>query len=86
MPDKPSLSKWADIIPTGAVVIICGIGAITVLFQSLVVACAVGIVGIAIGVATLRMDVEKTDKLLATIGMILALVPVIYAIVIFVKR
>jgi len=32
------------------------------------------------------MDVEKTDKLLATIGMILALAPLIYAIVIFVKR
>jgi hypothetical protein len=84
MTDKPSLSKWADIIPTGTVVIICGIGAITILFQSLVIACGVGIVGIAIGVATLRMDVEKTDKLIATIGMILALVPLIYTIVIFV--
>jgi len=46
----------------------------------------VGIVGIAIGIAMLRMDVEKTDKLLATIGMTLALAPLIYAIVIFVKR
>jgi hypothetical protein len=86
MPDKPSLFKWADIIPTGPVVIICGIGAITVLFQSLVIACAVGIIGIAIGLATLRMDVEKTDKLLATIGIILALAPLIYSTVIFVQR
>jgi len=54
MCNKPPLSKWADIIPTGTVVIICGIGAITGLFQNLVIACVVGIVGIAIGILVKR--------------------------------
>jgi hypothetical protein len=86
MPNKPPLSKLVEIIPTGTVAIICGIGAIRTLFQNLVIACAVGIVGIAIGIATLRIDVEKSDKFLAMIGIILSLVPIIYAIVILVKK
>jgi hypothetical protein len=86
MRNKPPLSKWADVIPIGTVVIICGIGAITVLFQNLVMACIVGIIGIAIAVAALRIDVEKSDKLLVGIGIVLSLAPIIHAIVILVKR
>jgi hypothetical protein len=86
MRNKPPLSKWADVILIGTVVIICGKGAITVLFQNLVMACVVAIIGIAIGVAALRIDVEKSDKLLVGIGIVLSLAPIIYAIVILVKR
>jgi hypothetical protein len=86
MPNRPPLSKWMDIVPTGTVVIICGISAITILFQNLMIACLVGISGVAIGIATLRIDVEKSDKLFAKIGVILSLVPIIYAIVILVKK
>jgi hypothetical protein len=50
----------------------------------LVIACIAGIVGIIIGIATLRMQVEKLDKIFAMIGIILSLVPMIYAIVILV--
>jgi hypothetical protein len=49
-------------------------------------ACVVAIIGIAIGVAALRIDVEKSDKLLVGIGIVLSLAPIIYAIVILVKR
>ena len=81
MPNGSPSSKWADIISTGPVVIICGIAAIASLFQNLIIA---GIVGIIIGIATLRMQVEKLDKIFAMIGIILSLVPMIYAIVILV--
>ena len=86
MPNKSPLSKWTDIIPTGTVVIICGIGAITTLFQNLVIGCIMGMAGTAIGTATLRTDAEKLDKILAMIGVILSFVPMIYAIVILVKK
>jgi len=41
---------------------ICGIGALATLSQHL------DVVGIAIGIATLRMHVEKWDKIFAAIG------------------
>ena len=84
MPNGSPSSKRADIISTGPVVIICGIAAIASLFQNLIIACIAGIVGIIIGIATLRMQVEKLDKIFAMIGIILSLVPMIYAIVILV--
>ena len=73
-------------IPMGPVVIICGIGAITVLFQDLVIACVVGMVGIIIGIATLRIDVEKLDKYLAGFGIVLCLVPIIYVMAILARN
>ena len=86
MPDKSTFSKGIDMIPIGPIVIICGISAITILFQNLVIACVVGIVGIAIGIATLRIDVEKLDKYLVRIGIVLCLVPIIYAICVLAKN
>ena len=82
MPNKSQSSKFAEIIPTGTVAIICGIGAITTLFQNLVIACIVGIVGIA----TLRMQVEKLDKIFAMIGINLSFIPIIYMLIILVKK
>jgi hypothetical protein len=84
MPNGSPSSKWVDIISTGPVVIICGIAAIASLFQNLVNTCIAGIVGIIIGIATLRMQVEKLDKIFAMMGIILSLVPMIYAIVVLV--
>ncbi len=78
--------KFAETIPIGIVAIICGIGAITILFQNLIIACLMWIVGIAIGIAKLRVHTEKLDKISAIIGIILCLVPIIYAIVILVKK
>jgi hypothetical protein len=58
MRNKPPFSKWADVIPTDTVVIICGLGAITVLFQNLVIACVVGIGEIAIGILVRDKNLE----------------------------
>ena len=86
MPDKPQLPKFAEIIPTGTVAIICGVGSIRILFQNLVIACVVGIVGIAIGFATLKMKAEKLDKIFAVIGIRDKVIPIIYTLVILVKK
>ncbi|MCI0551782.1 MAG: hypothetical protein L0287_12580 [Anaerolineae bacterium] len=84
MPNKPPSSKFAEIIPTGVVAIICGIVAVSVLFQNLIIACLVGTIGIVVGIATLRLQVEKLDKIFAVIGINLSFVPMIYAVAIFV--
>jgi hypothetical protein len=86
MPNRTPLVRWADIIPIGPIVIICGISALTILFQNLVIACLVGLAGVAIGIAALRIDTKESDKLFAMIGIILSLVPIIYAAVILVQK
>jgi hypothetical protein len=68
------------------VIIICGTGAITILFQNLVVAYVVGITGIAAGIATLGIGVEKLDKFLAMTEIILSVIPIFYAAVILVRK
>ncbi len=86
MSSKPPSSKFAQTIPIGTVVIICGIGALTFLFQNLVIACLLGILGMIIGVATLKIHTEKLNKIFAMIGIILSLTPMIHAIVILIKK
>ena len=61
MSNKHPSPKIAEIIPTGVAAAICGIGAISVLSQNLIIACLVGAIGIVAGIATLRMQVEKLD-------------------------
>jgi len=46
----------------------------------------VGIVGIAIGATTLKIDAEKLDKLFAKIGIFLSRSPILFAIVLLVKK
>lgn len=82
MSNKPSSPKVAQTIPIGTVAIICGIGALSALSQNLMVACIIGIVGVVVGITTLKMKAEKLDKISATIGIILSFAPMIYAIVI----
>lgn len=84
MSNKPF--KFGQIFPTGTIALLCGIGAITTLPQDLAIACLIGTVGISIGVLTLRMQVEKLDKILAVIGTIFSLIPIIYTIIALVKR
>ena len=86
MSHKHPSGEFAAIIPTGTIAMICGIGALATLSQNLAIACLTGIVGIAIGIATLRMHVEKRDKIFAAIGIALSIAPVIYAIVIFIQK
>jgi hypothetical protein len=57
----------------------------TVLFQNLMIACIVGIIGIAIGAATLRLDVEKLDERFPMTGIILCLIPIMDALVMLIK-
>jgi len=80
MSNKSQSPKFAEITPTGIVALILGIGAITLLFRNLLVACLVGVIGIVVGITTLRMQAEKQDKIFAVIGIIFSLVPIIYAI------
>lgn len=86
MSNKPPLSKFAAIIPSGTVAIICGIGAVSVLFQNLIIACLIGTIGIVLGITTLRLQVEKLDQIFAVVGITLSFVPIIYAVAIFVWR
>ena len=86
MSNRSPSFKFGEIAPTGTISMICGIGAVTTLFQNLVIACLVGITGIAIGIATLRMDTEKLDKTFAFVGIILSFVPVIYVMIVLVKK
>jgi len=86
MSKKPASSKFAQTFPIGIVAMICGIGALATLAQNLVIACLIGVVGVARGIAALRMHTEKLDKTFAIIGTILSFVPMIYAIVILVKK
>ena len=65
---------------------ICGIGAIANLVQNLAIACLIGIVGISIGMATLRMRGERLDKTLASMGIILSFIPIVYAVIDWVKE
>ena len=74
----------AEIMPTGIIAAICGIGAISVLFQNLILACLSSVVGILAGITTLRAQVEKLDKIFAVIGITLSIVPLIYTIAIFI--
>lgn len=78
--------KFGEIAPTGTISTICGIGAVTTLFQNLTIACVIGIVGVLRGVLTLRMPVERLDKTFAVIGTILSFVPIVYTLIIFVKN
>ena len=86
MSDKPSSFKFAQIIPAGTVAIICGIGAIRLLFQYPIIAFLVGTIGMVVGVITLRMQVEKLDKVCAVIGIALSIAPMIYVMVIFTQK
>ncbi len=86
MSDKPPSPKFAQTIPTGIVAMICGIGALASLSQNLFSACLLGISGLVIGIATLKTHAEELDKISAMIGMILSLTPMIYAIVILIKK
>lgn len=86
MPKKRSSLKFAELISTGIVVIFCGIGAISLLVQNLVVACILGTIGLVLGVTVWRTEVEKLEKISATIGIALSIIPFIYALVIFTRR
>jgi hypothetical protein len=86
MPSKTPLSKFAQTIPIGTVAMICGISGINLLSQNLVVACLLGTLGVIIGIATLKIHAEKLDKIFAMIGIILSLIPMIYAVVSLVKK
>jgi hypothetical protein len=74
--------KFGEIVSTGTISMICGIGAIMTLFQNLTLACVIGIVGVSIGILTLRMRVERLDKILAFTGIVLSLAPMVYSIII----
>jgi hypothetical protein len=52
----------------------------------MVTASIVGIIGIAIGATTSKIDAEKLDKLLARIGKLLSLIPILYVTVVLVKK
>jgi len=86
MSHKYLSGKFVEIIQTGTIAMIYGIGALATLSQNLAIACLTGIVGIAIGIATLRMSVEKWDKMFAAIGMALSIASVIYATVTFIQK
>ena len=86
MSNRPSSFKFAQIFPTGTIAMICGIGAIANLVQNLAIACLIGMVGISIGMATLRMRVERLDKTLAFMGIILSFIPIVYAVIDWVKE
>jgi len=46
----------------------------------------VGIIGIAIGVAPLRMDVEKLDQYSAILGIVLSVAPIMCAVVLLFRN
>jgi len=85
MPGKPPSPKFAEIIPTGIIAIICGIGAISVLFQYPIIAFLVSGIGIVVGITTLKMNVERLDKIFAVIGIILSVGSMIYTIAVFIQ-
>lgn len=86
MSNKPPLSGFGQINPTGTVAVTCGTGALTLLFRNLVVACLLGMVGIVIGIVTLKIGAEKLDKIFAVIGIALSFIPIIYAMVALITR
>ena len=81
MPNKSQSPRFAEIAPTGAISAICGMGAISILSRNLLFACCVGVIGLLIGIVTLRMQVERLDKILAGFGIALSIIPIVYAIV-----
>jgi hypothetical protein len=84
MSSNKQLPKFAQTVPTGVVSTICALSAWTVLFQNLVTACFAGLIAIGIGFITLKVQVEKLEKSWAVIGITLAIIPIIYAILIFI--
>jgi hypothetical protein len=83
---KPPSPKIAETIPIGSVAVICGMGAIRILFRNLIIACLAGAIGIVAGIAILRMQVEKLDKIFVAIGLTLSIVPMVYATVGFIQK
>ncbi len=86
MSNKSPLPKSAQTIPTGTLALICGIGALILLFSNLAFACLLGIIGLITGMVTLNSHVEKLDKILALIGMILSFIPIVSAVIIVIER
>ncbi len=86
MSRKPPAPESKQTIPTGTLTVICGIGALALLFQNLGFACLLAAIGIILGIVTLNTRAKTLDKILARIGILLSFVPVIYAMALLIKR
>jgi hypothetical protein len=86
MPDKFQPAKFAQTISTGIGATMVGVGALAFLFRNLVAACLLGIIGVILGNVALKIETEKFNKILAIIGTILSLIPMIYTMVMLMRK
>ncbi len=86
MSSKPPTPEFKQTIPTGTLTLICGIGALALLFQNLGFACLLGTMGIILGIVTLNTHAKTLDKILARIGTLLSFVPILYAMLIWIRK
>ena len=86
MPNDQKSSTFAEIISLGMVALICGVGAVSMLFRNLVVACLLGTIGLIVGVMVIKMNVERLEKICAVAGICLSMSPLIYALFLFIWK
>jgi len=80
MPNKIPSPSFAEKISLGIVTIILGVSSITCLSQNIFLALCLSIISMVFGFITLRTEVEKIDKILAVIGIVISLIIMIYIV------
>lgn len=78
MSKKSLISSFADKPSLGFVTIILGVSELYFLSKNIFLALFLSIISMIFGFLALKVEVEKIDKILAVIGIIISLILIIY--------